>query len=106
SFFGVDQSDPIDAVASAAGNSGSASVTVAAPAGDLVLDAVTANGDAKSLSAAAIQTPSYNVATGAGGANVRGAGSTRPAAGATVTTWSLGSAKPWSIIGVALKPAI
>jgi hypothetical protein len=105
SFFGVDQSTPRAALASATGNSTTASVAVPAAAGDVVLDVASANGDAISLTAAASQTQRYSTGTGTRGGNVRGGSSTRAATGTVTMSWTLGRAKRWAILGVALKPA-
>jgi hypothetical protein len=105
SFFGVDQLTPHGTVASATGNSSSASVAVPAIAGDVVLDIVSANGEAISLTTAADQTQLYSTGTGTKGGNVRGGGSMRAAAGTVTMSWRLGAAKPWEILATALKPA-
>src|SRR5204863_1910758 len=89
SFFGVDQTTPTGAQATATGSSMTASVTVASAAGEVVLNAVSANGDAVSLTAAAGQTQRYNTGTGTAGGNVRAAGSTKPGAATVTSSWTL-----------------
>jgi MSHA biogenesis protein MshQ len=108
SFFGVSQTTPLGTAAFASsGGSTTASVTVTSASGQVVIDTVTANGDARSLTAGASQTQQWNSYSGSGDAsNARGAGSTQTA-GATTTTmsWTLGASKPWSIGAVPLLPA-
>ena len=109
SYYGVSQSTPLGTYASA-GNNGSttASVSVSSAAGQLVIDTVTTNGDANSLTVTfpASQTQVWNIFTGSGDAgNARGAGSTQAGSATTTMTWTLGVAKAWSIVAVPLIPA-
>jgi hypothetical protein len=105
SFFGVDQSTPVGSLASGSGNSTTANVTVSSAAGEVVLDAVSANGDAISLTAGAGQTQRYNTGTGTAGGNVRAGGSTEQGAPTVTMSWTLGASKPWSIFAVSIRPA-
>lgn len=104
SYFGVDQTTPLGTPAVATGTVATASVTVASAAGELVVDAVTANGNASTLSSGPGQTQRYNTRTGTGSNNVLGAGSTESGATSTTMSWTLGSARSWSIIAVPIKP--
>ncbi len=104
SFFGVDQTTPLGTPAVATGTNGTPSVTVASNTGQLVVDAVTANGNT-TLTVGSGQTQQYNTGTGTSSSNVLGAGSTEPGASSTTMSWTLGSARPWSIVAVPLRPA-
>jgi hypothetical protein len=106
SFTGVSQSAP--AFASATGSSSSASVTVSNATGDVIIDTVSANGDAGTLTAGGSQTPRWNEFSGtAGNGNeVISAGSTQPGAASTTMSWSISTgSKPWSLGAVTLVPA-
>jgi hypothetical protein len=104
SFFCVNQTTPFGPTGSASGMSATASVNVASASNQLVLDAVSGNGDAVSLAAAAGQTERYNTGTGTAGGNVRAGGSTKPGAPTVTMSWTLGKSKPWSIFAVPLRP--
>jgi hypothetical protein len=103
-FSGVNQTTPLGTFASALGSSTSASVAVTSAGCQIVVDTVTANGDAVSLISGALQTPRWNVFSGAGGGDVGSAGSTEPGATSTTMSWTLGVSKPWSIGAVPLRP--
>jgi uncharacterized repeat protein (TIGR01451 family) len=106
SFTGVDQTSPLGTFASAAGDSQTPSVDVASAACEVVIDTMTANGDANSLAVSGGQTQQWNIFTGSGDAgNARGGGSTRPGATSTTMSWNLGVSKPWSIGAVPLRPS-
>ena len=108
SFTGVNQTTPLAfaSAASTGGGSTSASVTVTSAPGQLVLDTVSANGDADTLTLGAGQTERWNTASGIGTAgNARGGGSTEPGAASVTMSWTLGVSKPWSIGAVSLIPA-
>jgi hypothetical protein len=106
SFNGVNQSTPLGTFVSATAQSTAASVTVASATGQVVIDTVTANGDAVSLAVGALQTQRWNLFSSTGDAgSARGAGSTEPGAASTTMSWTLGVSKPWSIGAVPLIPA-
>jgi len=107
SFAGVHQSTPLGTPVTGTSNgSTTASVTLASASGQVVLDTVTANGDANSLTANGSQTPQWGIFSGSGDAgNARGAGSTKPGASSTTMSWTLGTSKPWSQVAVPLIAA-
>src|SRR5262249_3242813 len=105
SFSNVDLTTPHGAFVSAIGNSTTASVAVPSAAGELVVDTAAATGDANSLTVGAGQTQRWNAATGNGGGEARGAGSTEPGAASVTMSWTLGASKNWSIGAVSLKPS-
>jgi uncharacterized repeat protein (TIGR01451 family) len=107
SLTGVDQTTPLGTFVSATAQSTTASVAVASATGELVLDTMTANGDANStgIAAGSGQAEQWNIFSGAGNASsARGGGSTKPGAASVTMSWTLGVSKPWSIGAVALKP--
>jgi hypothetical protein len=107
SYGGVSQSTPLGTFVSATAQSTSASVTVSSAAGQLLVDTVTANGDANSLTAGVLQTQRWNIFSGSGDAgNARSGGSTQPGATSTTMFWILGVSKPWSIGAVPLLAAV
>jgi hypothetical protein len=87
------------------GTSTTASVVVSSAAGEVVIDAVAANGDAVSLTAAGGQSVLWNTGTGTAGGNVRGGSSTKPGAASVTMVWTLAASKPWAIGAISLKPA-
>ena len=107
SFTGVNQATPLGTSAFVGSNgSTTASVTVSSGSGQVVLDTVTANGDAVSLTPGGSQTQQwYSYSNNGDGGNSRGGGSTQPGAASTTMTWTLGVSKPWSIGAVPLLPA-
>jgi len=105
SYFGVDQTTPLGTPVTNAGTASPATVTVSSARGELVVDAVSVDGDALSLTAAAGQTQQYNTETGTKGGNIIAGGSTKAGAASVTMSWTLGTNKDWSIIAVALKPA-
>jgi len=108
SYAGVNQSTPLGTHVCASNTSTAASVAVSSAAGQLVVDAVTANGDANSLTAGASQTQLWNTvsANGSAAANARSGGSTKAGASSTTMSWTLGVSKPWSICAVPLLVAL
>jgi uncharacterized repeat protein (TIGR01451 family) len=75
--------------------------------GALVVDTVTANGDAISLTAGASQTEQWSTHSGSGDAsNARAASSTQPGAASVTMSWTLGASKPWSIVAASLAPSV
>jgi uncharacterized repeat protein (TIGR01451 family) len=72
-----------------------------------VLDTVSTNGDANTLTANAGQTERWDLFSGTGDLNnVRGGGSTEPGAASVTMSWTLGASKVWAIGAVAIKPAV
>ena len=105
SFFNVDQTTPHGPFSSAIGSGATAAVTVPSTRGELVVNTVTANGDAVSLTAGSDQTSQWSAFSGNGDAgNARGGGSSEPGASYVTMSWALGAAKPWSAGAVSLKP--
>jgi Tfp pilus assembly protein PilX len=100
-FTGVDPSTPLGAFASAMADSGTASVTVASAANELVFDTLVVEGSAdKALAPGAGQTERwdlYQAPTGNGG------GSTEAGAASVVMSWTF-TADKWSVGGVSIKP--
>lgn len=106
SFTGVNQSTPLGSPVSAAGQSTGASVTATSAVGELVLDTVTANGDANGLVVNASQTQQWNFFSGPGDASsARSGGSTKTGASSVAMSWTLNVSKPWSVVAVPIKPA-
>lgn len=105
SFTNVDQTNPIRNSAVANDNSTTPNITVASLAGDLVVDTLSANGDAGSLTAGAGQTEIFQNTTGTSGGDCRGASSHEPGAPSVTMSWLAGSAKNWGIAAVALQAA-
>lgn len=101
SFSGVVQSAP--SVASASGGTSAASVAIASATGSVVIDTITANGDANSLTAGGAQTVRWSTWSGNGDAsNARGAASTQPGASSVTMSWTLGASKPWTMVAASL----
>ncbi len=108
SLTGVRQTTPIASFVTVSGKDtkpGPASAVVNRAPGDLVVDAITANGDADSLAPAGAQDVQWNSGTGTAGGEVRSAGSSTPGAGAAATAWTLGTGKPWAMVAAVIKPA-
>ena len=107
SFTGVNQTTPLNTFASSSNTSAAAAVSAPSGAGQLVIDTVTANGDANTLTVGSGQTPKWNAVSGSGGASeALTDGSIKPGATPTVTMSStLGVSKPWSMAAVSLIPA-
>ena len=107
SFTGVNQTTPLGTFASAQGMTGTATVTATSATNELVLDTVTANGDANSVTPAPAQTQRWNLSSLSppSGGNSIGGGSTELGAASVMTTWALNTAKPWSIGAISIKPA-
>jgi hypothetical protein len=106
SYAGVRQSAPLGTLACANNTSTAASVAVSSAAGQLVVDTVTANGDAVTLLAGLAQTQLWNTFSGIGVAgDARSGGSTQAGASTTTMSWTLLVSKAWSICGVPLIAA-
>jgi len=104
SFTGVNQTTPLGTLNSLSGTSTTASVVVSSAAGEVVIDAVAANGDAVSLTAAGGQSVLWNTGTGTAGGNVLGGSSNRPGASSVTMSWTLAASKAWGILAVPIKP--
>jgi subtilisin family serine protease len=106
SFFHVDPTAPHGPFVSAIGSTKTASVTVPSGRGQLVVDTVSTNGDANSLTESAEQAAQWDTFSGKGDAgNARGGGSLETGASYVTMSWALGAGKPWSAGAVSLKPA-
>ena len=106
SYTGVNQGSPLGTSACANNTGLIASVAVSSGAGQLVVDTITANGDASLLLAGLAQTQLWNTFSGTGDAgNARSGGSTQAGAATTTMSWTLLVPKPWSICAVPLLPA-
>jgi uncharacterized repeat protein (TIGR01451 family) len=105
SFNGVNQTTPVNTFASAAGLSSTPSVSAASASGELVVDTLTANGDAVYMNVNSGQTQRWTLQTGTTSLNVRSGGSTEPGANSSVNmSWTMGQSTYWSIAAVSLKP--
>jgi hypothetical protein len=101
-FTGVDQSTPLGAFASATADSGTASVTVASAANELVFDTLVVEGSAdKALAPGAGQTERWDLYQAP---RANGGGSTEAGAASVVMSWTFATDK-WAIGGVSIKPA-
>lgn len=105
SFSGVDQTAPLGTKNSSGNSSTTASVVVSSAIGELVVDAVSATGDASTLTVGGGQTQRWNNKTGTSGGDAIGAGSTADGAASVTMSWTLGVSKSWAVIAVPLKPA-
>lgn len=103
-FTGVDPAAPLGNFATASGNSGLATLNVVSATGEVVVDAIAANGDAASLSVGGGQTAQWSTNTGPASTNIRGASSTENGSAFTTMSWTLGAARRWSQAAVALRP--
>lgn len=105
SLTGVNQTTP-NGLFSSASSSGStsASLTVSSASGELVVDVIATQGDAKSLTINS-GTEIWNRATGNAGGESRSAGGTINGASSVTPSWTLESSKPWAIGAVSLKPS-
>lgn len=95
SYQDVDQSTPFGAVATANGNSGTASVNVSAAVGDLVIDALMFS-NAPTVGAGQTEVGNINQAD-------KYAGHSYEAGAASVTMSWTATSTFWAIVGVALK---
>src|SRR6185436_18196667 len=66
-FFGVDQTTTVGTSNTNTGNTTTPTVTLSSASGQVVVDAMTANGDAGTPTVGSGQTQSYNDLTGTGG---------------------------------------
>ena len=108
-FTGVNQSDPFGDFISTSGKdvkAGPAQVSLKTAAGDVMVDVLAANGDAKSVTAVAAQTVQHNDGTGTSSGNIRGGASSLAASdGTTTTQWTMQASKPWALVAATIKPA-
>ena len=104
-FTNVDQTNPIRNSGVASGNSTAPSAAVASAVGDLVVDTLSANGDAVSLSVGGGQTQICQNTTGTKGGDCWGASSYEAGAASVTMSWSAGAAKNWGIAVAVLKAA-
>ncbi len=106
SFFGIHQTTPMGAFASAAGTGFAASLSVGSAVNDIVVDVAVARGTALSLTPGVGQTSHWNTGTGTGTNDVRGAGSRKNGASSVTVSWALGAFTDWAVGAVSLKPAL
>ena len=104
-FTGVDQTTPFTPGAASASISTTASVSLTSAVGQVVLAAVAANGDAKTLVESWSNNLLWTDGSGTGSSNVRGASATRSGGGTVTVGWTLGASKAWGIVATCLRPA-
>lgn len=105
SYTNVDQTSPIRSAAATNGNSLSPSITLPAVVGDLVVDTLSANGDAVTLAPSVGQAQICQNTTGNGGSDCWGASSYKSGAASVTMSWLTGAAKNWGIAAAALRAA-
>lgn len=105
SFNGVNQTIPLGAFVSTAGQDLLPTVIGTAGIGDLMVDVLAADGDVKGASPALGQSLQWNLASGTAGGDILGAGSTKPGTVATTMSWVLNAGKPWALGAVAIRPS-
>jgi hypothetical protein len=103
SFFGTDQFAPFGSFVSASSTSTTASVTATGSATDLVISALTIDGNASSRTPAAGQTAHWNRVSSS--ADVAGGASTAAGGPSVTMKWTASSAQPWAIVAAAIKAA-
>ena len=107
SFTGVQQAAP--AFTSATNSTATATLTVTNAVGDVIVDTVSANGDAGTLTPGGSQTQRWNEFSGVSGDGneVISGGSTAAGAASTTMSWTISTGnKPWSMGAVTLAPAV
>ncbi|MCU0782567.1 MAG: DUF2341 domain-containing protein [Verrucomicrobia bacterium] len=102
-FTNVDLTSPIRNSAVINGSSTAPSITLAASPGDLVVDTVSADGSALSLSAGAGQTLICQNTTGNRDNDCWGASSYEQGAASVTMSWTAGASKNWGIAAAVLK---
>lgn len=102
SMTDVDQANMVTASNGTTGNSTSPSLSIAADADFLVVDALTF--DNSSATVGPGQTQRANHPAEAAGVFVKNAVSTEPGAASVTMSWSLSAAEPWVLAAVAVKP--
>ena len=104
-FTNVDQTNPIGNSQIANGNNGTPTVTVSAASGDLVVDMLSANGDAGTVTIGGGQTLICSGQTGTGTGDCRGFSSYEAGAASVTMSWSQTANKDWDIAAAVLKVA-
>jgi hypothetical protein len=106
SFNDVNQVTPTRVFTRNSGNTSPATITVASATNEIVLDTVATKFEAGILTAGAGQTERWNGVTTScfGVLNSVGAGSTKPGATSTTTTWTEGTSQPWAMGAVSVVP--
>ena len=104
-FINVNQTSPIRNSAVTNGTTSTPSITVASAAGDLVVDTLSIDGSAASLTVGAGQTQICQNTTGTANGDCWGASSYEPGAASVTMSWSAGAAKNWDLAAVVLKAA-
>lgn len=101
-FENVNQADPLRAIASAAGNTGGASVNVGSGAGEVVFAVVAVDdGTNYNLAPGGSQNEVWDLHLNEG----NGGGSRQPGAGPTVNAnWSWPGTDDWAVAGISIKP--
>jgi hypothetical protein len=102
SFFGVDQSTPLNPIAGNSGSGTDASTTLTSATGHLVLDVVVGDRDSDPISPAFGQTQLWH---GYGGDEVCGASSVKEGTKEVATYWTLDNACDWAAAAVSIRPA-
>lgn len=105
SFNGVHQSTPTGTFQSTGGSSTTPSLAVTSALGELVIGTLVANDSPATVTLGPDQLEQWSQATGAGGGNTRGAGSTEAGAASVTLSYGLSSSVEWEISAVSLKPA-
>jgi hypothetical protein len=106
SFNDVNQVDPTRIFTRSSGSTSPATITVASATNEIVLDTVATKYEAGILTAGAGQTERWNGVTTScfGVLNSVGAGSTKPGATSTTTTWTEQTSQPWAMGAVSIVP--
>jgi uncharacterized repeat protein (TIGR01451 family) len=108
-FTGVHQTTPLGTAVGTGvpdgSGAGSPSVTVASATGQLVFDTVAVDQGA-TLSENSGQTQRWDVSTGTGTEDTRGAASTKAGAASVTMAWTSGdTSQAWAIVAVPIRPA-
>ena len=104
-FTNVDQTNPIGDSQIANGGDSTPTVTVSATTGDIVVDMLSANGDAGTVTIGGSQTLICSGQTGTGGGDCRGFSSYEAGASSVTMSWSQTANKDWDIAAAVLKVA-
>ena len=102
---GVHQTTPVGTAAGAAATSAAPSVTVGGAVNELVIGAVSANGDAVSVASAGGQSSIVNTGSGTAVGDIRLAAASKAGAASVTVSWTLGASKAWGAAAVPFKPA-
>jgi uncharacterized repeat protein (TIGR01451 family) len=106
SFFGVDQTAPHGGFTGTHGKSTGPAILVPSAAGELVVDVMGGKGDAGSITVGPGQAQHWNLATGTGWGDGRGAGSSEPGAASVTMSWTQQFSQEWSIGAISLRPGV